>query len=40
MFHSSTIAGPAIVEEWNTTIPIGPGQTATVDAYGNLVIAR
>jgi N-methylhydantoinase A len=38
--QGDTVTGPAIVEEWNTTIPIGPGQTATVDAYGNLVIAR
>jgi N-methylhydantoinase A len=33
------VPGPAIVEEWNTTIPVGPGQQATVDAYRNLVIA-
>ena len=35
-----TVTGPAIVEEWNTTIPVGSGQRATVDPYGNLVIAR
>ena len=35
-----TVSGPAIVEEWNTTIPVGPGQRATVDAYANLVISR
>ena len=34
-----TLAGPAIVEEWNTTIPVGPGQRAVVDALGNLVIS-
>ena len=30
--------GPAIVEEWTSTILIRPGQMATVDAYGNIVI--
>ncbi len=33
------ILGPAIVEEPFTTIVVYPGQRATVDAYGNYVIA-
>ncbi|MFQ5662615.1 MAG: hydantoinase/oxoprolinase family protein [Terriglobia bacterium] len=30
--------GPAIVEEWSSTIIILPGQSLEVDAYGNLII--
>jgi len=32
------IAGPALVEQLDTTILVYPGDTATVDAFGNLVI--
>jgi N-methylhydantoinase A/oxoprolinase/acetone carboxylase beta subunit len=31
-------AGPAIVEEVDSTAVIGPGTTVTVDAYANLVV--
>ena len=34
------IAGPAIVEEWNTTTIVHPGQGLEVDAYGNLIITE
>jgi N-methylhydantoinase A len=34
----SRIVGPAIIEEWSTTILILPGQQATTDRYGNLLI--
>jgi N-methylhydantoinase A len=34
------IAGPAIIEEWNSTIVALPGQTVTVDAYGNLLVEK
>ena len=30
--------GPAIIEEWSSTIIVLPGQSLEVDAYGNLVI--
>ena len=30
--------GPAIVEQMDTTILIGPGDRATGDAHGNIVI--
>ena len=32
------IAGPAILEQPDTTIFVDPGLAATVDAFGNLVI--
>ena len=32
-----TISGPAIVDQPDTTTVIFPGQTAEVDAYGNLI---
>ena len=37
---AQTIAGPAIVEEWTTTILIPPGWSATVDGLGDLVMER
>jgi N-methylhydantoinase A len=35
-----TIGGPAIVEEYGSTVPLHPGFTATVDGFGNLVVVR
>ena len=32
--------GPAIIEEWNTTAIVHPGQRLLVDAYGNLIITQ
>ena len=37
--REATLAGPAIVEQPDTTIVIDPGATATVDGLGNLVIS-
>ena len=34
------IRGPAIIEEWNSTIVVLPDQTVKVDAYGNLLIEK
>ena len=34
------ISGPAIIEEWTSTILILPDQLAAVDEYGNLTIKR
>ncbi len=34
------IHGPAVLEEFSSTVPLHPGFTARVDDYGNLVIRR
>ena len=34
------ISGPAIIEEWSTTILELPGQAAVVDVFGNLLMTR
>ncbi len=34
----AVIAGPAVIEEMSSTTPVFPGQAATVDAQGNLVL--
>jgi N-methylhydantoinase A len=34
------IDGPAVVEEYGSTLPLHPGFRARVDAHGNLVIAK
>jgi N-methylhydantoinase A len=34
------VDGPAIVEEWTTTILVPPGWRATVDGLGDLVLER
>ena len=36
----ATIAGPALVEQFDATTVIPPGWNAHVDGYGNLVLAR
>ncbi|HJQ00568.1 MAG TPA: hydantoinase/oxoprolinase family protein [Jatrophihabitans sp.] len=35
-----TVTGPAVIEEFGSTIPIHPGFTAAVDRYGNLLVTR
>ena len=37
--RGATLAGPAIVEQPDTTVVIDPGATAAVDGLGNLVIS-
>jgi N-methylhydantoinase A len=37
---SGEIAGPAIVQEFGSTLPLHPGFTARVDDLGNLVVSR
>ncbi|MGI8576020.1 MAG: hydantoinase/oxoprolinase family protein [Egibacteraceae bacterium] len=32
------VAGPAVIEEFGSTVPLSPGFAATVDDYGNLVV--
>ncbi len=34
------IAGPAVVQEFGSTVPVHPGFTATVDPFGNLILRR
>jgi N-methylhydantoinase A len=32
------VVGPAIIEEYGSTIPLHPGFTASVDPFGNLIV--
>ena len=32
--------GPAIVEEFGSTVPVHPGFVATVDRFGNLLLVK
>lgn len=34
------VTGPAIVEEFGSTVPVHPGFTATVDSYSNLLLTK
>jgi N-methylhydantoinase A len=34
------VTGPAIVEEFGSTVPLHPGFAATVDRFGNLLVRR
>ncbi|MEO5709490.1 MAG: hydantoinase/oxoprolinase family protein [Nocardioidaceae bacterium] len=34
------VEGPAVLEEFSSTVPLHPGFTATVDPYGNLLVRR
>ncbi len=34
------VAGPAVLEEFGSTVPVPPGFTARADAFGNLVLER
>jgi N-methylhydantoinase A len=34
------VHGPAVLEEFSSTVPVHPGFTARVDTYGNLVLTR
>ena len=36
----ATVTGPAIVEEFGSTVPLHPGFTARVDAFRNLIVTR
>ncbi|GAA3386640.1 hydantoinase/oxoprolinase family protein [Cryptosporangium minutisporangium] len=36
----NTITGPAIVEEYGSTVPLHPGFTAEIDRFGNLIITK
>ena len=34
------VVGPAVVEEFGSTVPVHPGFIATVDRFGNLLLTR
>jgi N-methylhydantoinase A len=34
------VAGPAVIQEFGSTVPVHPGFSATVDRYGNLMLQR
>jgi N-methylhydantoinase A len=34
------VAGPAIIEEFGSTVPVHPGYVATVDRFGNLLLTK
>jgi N-methylhydantoinase A len=34
------VLGPAVIEEFSSTVPIHPGFSARVDKFGNLVLVR
>ncbi|MBA3418577.1 MAG: hydantoinase/oxoprolinase family protein [Geodermatophilaceae bacterium] len=34
------VAGPAVIEEFGSTIPVHPGFAATVDRFGNVVLTK
>ena len=34
------VSGPAIIEEFGSTVPVHPGFAATVDDYGNLLLTK
>ena len=36
----AVVTGPAVIEEYGSTVPLHPRFTATVDALGNLVVRR
>ncbi|WP_134742225.1 hydantoinase/oxoprolinase family protein [Nocardioides sp. 503] len=36
----SVVAGPVVIEEFGSTVPIHPGFTARVDAYLNIIVTR
>jgi N-methylhydantoinase A len=34
------VDGPAVIEEFGSTVPVHPGFRATVDRYGNLLLTK
>ena len=36
----TVVTGPAILEEYGSTVPLHPGFTARVDEYLNLIVTR
>jgi N-methylhydantoinase A len=40
LLAGDTVEGPAVIEEFGSTVPVHPGFVARVDALGNLVITK
>jgi N-methylhydantoinase A len=40
LLAGDVVHGPAVVEEFGSTVPLHPGFTARVDGIGNLVITK
>ena len=40
LLAGDTVRGPAIIEEFGSTVPVHPGFAVHVDAFGNLVITK
>ena len=40
LVRDQLVAGPAVIEQMDSTVPISPGDRARVDAWGNLIIER
>jgi N-methylhydantoinase A len=40
LLAGDVLPGPAVIEEYGSTVPLHPGFTARVDAIGNLVITK
>src|SRR5689334_13813594 len=38
--RDDVVRGPAIIEEFGSTVPVHPGFRTTVDAYGNLLLTK
>ncbi|HET8681246.1 MAG TPA: hydantoinase/oxoprolinase family protein, partial [Micromonosporaceae bacterium] len=38
--RGAVVAGPAVIEEYGSTLPLHPGFAAEVDRFGNLVVTR
>ncbi len=37
---TDVVVGPAVIQEFGSTVPVHPGFSATVDRYGNLMLRR
>jgi N-methylhydantoinase A len=35
----AVVRGPAVIEEYGSTVPLDPGFTTRIDKYGNLVVS-
>jgi N-methylhydantoinase A len=36
----TVVVGPAIIEEFGSTVPLHPGFTARIDEYLNIIVTR
>jgi N-methylhydantoinase A/oxoprolinase/acetone carboxylase beta subunit len=36
----TTLIGPAVIEQYDSTVLVTPGWSGRVDAYGNLILQR